>query len=233
MIPICIPTLNRGRDRLANLVETALREDNEMLPTKLVIMDNGKQFPNAINVAECEDNDDTIKQIFDTTDRIITVTTKTNLGVAASWNWFLKNVPMPEGFLIISNDDIIFDKTTLRSFYEEMQKIDTHFVIGCTGEFAIFSISEEVFKATGGFDENFYPAYFEDNDFHYRMRLVGYDFVHAPYITYGHENSSTLAAYTPEQHSAHHLNFRKNRSYYANKWGGLPTKEKYTTPFGR
>jgi GT2 family glycosyltransferase len=232
MLPVCIPTLNRGHDRLQALLETALRDDNEMLPSKIIILDNGNQFPNAMDVSNFEDGDPELIKILSAPEQVVIVTAKLNMGVGGSWNWFLNNVPMKHGAMLICNDDITFHKETLRMFYEEIQKSEANFVLAL-GVWAAFAISEKLHKATGGFDENFYPAYFEDNDYHYRMKLLGYDITEIFDIPCGHENSSTLAAFNEEEKRAHHNNFRKNRSYYNDKWGGLPTYEKYTTPFGK
>lgn len=232
MIPIFIPTLNRGHDRLQALLETALRDTNEMLPSKIIIMDNGNQFPDAIDVSNFEDGDPELIKILSASDKVIVTTARLNMGVAGSWNWALNNIPMPRGAMIISNDDITFHKETLSLLYEEIQKTDNNFVLPL-GVWSIFAISEKLLEEVGFFDENFYPAYFEDNDYHHRLKLKGYDTTEVPEIPCGHENSSTLAAFNEEEKRVHHDNFRKNRSYYADKWGGLPTHEKYTTPFNK
>ncbi len=232
MLPICIPTLNRGHDRLQALLETALRDDNDMQPSKIIIMDNGNQFPNATDISDFEDKDPELLAILSAPEQVILVTAKLNLGVGASWNWFLNNVPMEHGAMVISNDDITFHKETLRMLYEEIQKPEHNFVLPL-GVWAIFAETEKLHKEIGDFDENFYPAYFEDNDFHYRMKLKGYDITRIAEIPCGHQNSSTLEAFNEDQTEIHHLSFKKNRAYYHDKWGGLPTHEMYTTPFNR
>ena len=233
MIPICVPTLNRGHDRLQALLETALRDGNEMMPSRIVVLDNGNQFPDAKDISDFDDGDPELLAILSAPEQVIVVTAKLNMGVAGSWNFFLNNVPMEHGFMLISNDDVTFHKETLRMYYEEMQKPDVDFLLGEQGVWALFGISEKLFKVVGEFDENFYPAYFEDNDFHYRMKLAGYDITKVDSIPVGHQNSSTLAAYSQAQTEQHHQNFRKNRSHFNDKWGGLPTQEKYTTPFNK
>ena len=232
MLPICIPTLNRGHDRLQAFLETALRDGNDMLPSKIVVLDNGKQFPNATDISDFEDGDPELLAILSAPEKVILITANLNMGVGASWNWFLNNVPMEHGAMIICNDDITFQKETLRMFYEEIQKPEADFVIALE-VWAAFAITEKLHKDMNGFDENFYPAYFEDNDYHYRMGLKGYKITHVPEIPMGHENSSTLAAFDKPAILVHHQNFRKNRKYFNDKWGGLPTHEKYLTPFGK
>jgi GT2 family glycosyltransferase len=87
-----------------------------------------------------------------------------------------------------------------------------------------------LFERVGFFDERFYPAYFEDNDFHYRMKLAGATEAIAP-CGYDHVNSATIQKYTPKQKEAHHERFKRLRSYYVKKWGGMPGSEAYTIPF--
>jgi GT2 family glycosyltransferase len=232
MIPICVPTLNRGHDKLQALLETALRDDNTMLPSKIIILDNGDQFPNAIDISDYDDGDPDLIKILSRPEKVVLVTAKMNMGVAASWNWFMNNVPMEHGFMILSNDDIEYEKNTVKAFYEEMQKPNVNMVLSNGATWSAYTLSKKLYEEVGGFDENFYPAYFEDNDFHYRMRLLGYNFILSSNVTYGHETSSTLAAFSKAATEVHHHNFRKNRAYFNDKWGGLPTCEKYTKPFG-
>lgn len=231
MLPICIPTLNRGHDRLQAFLETALRNGNDMLPSKIVVLDNGNQFPNATDISDFEDGDPELVKILAAPEKVILVTAKLNMGVGASWNWFLNNVPMEHGAMLICNDDVTFQKETMRMFSEEILKPEVDFLLALE-VWATFAITEKLHKDLNGFDENFYPAYFEDNDYHYRMGLKGHKITHVPEIPLGHENSSTLAGFNEVETTIHHNNFRKNRKYYNDKWGGLPTHEKYLTPFG-
>jgi GT2 family glycosyltransferase len=81
----------------------------------------------------------------------------------------------------------------------------------------------------GYLDENFFPAYYEDNDHRYRMKLVGIEWEYLP-LKYQHAVSATIkrdsAIYAKNQ-----MTFKENGRYYVEKWGGLPNQEKYTTPF--
>lgn len=81
------------------------------------------------------------------------------------------------------------------------------------------------------FDENFVPAYFEDNDYHRRMILGGHRdrifSVNVPFLHYGsvtvNRDEKTKREWGPK--------FEKCREYYAKKWGGLPGAETFETPF--
>jgi GT2 family glycosyltransferase len=96
-----------------------------------------------------------------------------------------------------------------------------------TQDWCSFLISELAFKQVGRFDENFFPAYFEDNDYEYRLKLeaipVQTDYQLNPYM---YRNNSTS-----EKDPAVKNFIETNKKYYVNKWGGMPKKEIYTKPF--
>lgn len=100
--------------------------------------------------------------------------------------------------------------------------------------FSCFLISPTFFEVVGYFDENFAPAWFEDNDSHRRAILAGV-----------REITTTTA---PSVHiggvSTHMIvdnpGSGVSQTYYIEKWGGLPyshpvaeeLKEQYTMPYG-
>lgn len=81
----------------------------------------------------------------------------------------------------------------------------------------------------GYLDENFFPAYYEDNDHRHRMKLAGLEWEYLP-LKYEHRVSSTLKN-SAENRRRNQETFAENGRYYIEKWGGLPTQEKYETPF--
>src|SRR5262245_38462868 len=155
--------------------------------------------------------------------RVRVLNPSANLGVARSWNLLHKVANrLP---LIISNDDIRFAPDTCAIALATPGP----FVAICA--WACFLQREECWQAVGEYDERFWPAYFEDNDYHYRMRLAGLDYVVPAGGAVGHAGSATLQA-LPEVHRqrvAHH--FELNREYYARKWGGPPGAERFARPF--
>ncbi len=96
-------------------------------------------------------------------------------------------------------------------------------------DFACFMIRPSTFKKIGKFDENFVPAYFEDNDYHYRIKLLGQQAnstLLAPYYHFGSQTQNggegpVVPSYV----------FEKNRDYFNKKWGGNPGQETFKTPF--
>jgi GT2 family glycosyltransferase len=96
------------------------------------------------------------------------------------------------------------------------------------------SFPRKIINDVGHFDETLSPhyAYFEDNDYHYRMKLKGYDIKSVDGCKVMHENSGTMKKYTPIELKWHHQKFREAQFRYVIKWGGMPGEEKYITPFG-
>jgi len=83
----------------------------------------------------------------------------------------------------------------------------------------------------GSFDERLYPAYFEDNDYHYRIRLAGMRAITHPPAMFYHYGSRTQneaggAPLVPGNV------FDENRRRYIQKWGGPPGCEQFRKPFG-
>jgi len=97
-------------------------------------------------------------------------------------------------------------------------------------QFSCFAIDKKTFEKVGPFDEGFYPAYFEDNDYHYRMKQADIRAVCCYGAEYYHFGSRTKALsveftnYIAQRHV-------KNEQYYIEKWGGKPGEEKYIRPF--
>lgn len=86
---------------------------------------------------------------------------------------------------------------------------------------------------SGLFDEGFSPAYFEDNDYHYRLKLYLGD---AAVVT---ANDALFYHYTngTQKHAlpapvVSNRRFEQNRAYYVRKWGGPPGQEWFRSPFG-
>jgi len=155
-----------------------------------------------------------------------------NLGVANGWNHFIKEAAR-DGFdaVVVANDDIILYPGVLDRFVEQMREHDFVCFSG-QNAFSFYGMHTRLFEKVGEFDENFWPAYFEDNDYHYRMKLMGLPTAYVEDPSYFHRVSATLTAFDFQRKMMHHHNFRKNTEYFVKKWGGMPHEETYTIPFG-
>tara|TARA_R100000900_G_scaffold91478_1_gene71236 strand:- start:216 stop:953 length:738 start_codon:yes stop_codon:yes gene_type:complete len=94
-----------------------------------------------------------------------------------------------------------------------------------------FLWTPQLLAKVGYLDENFFPGYFEDNDYRYRIIQSGASVDTIPLQAH-HDRSSTLNSSTEFQ-KKNQYTFQKNYKYYVEKWGGSPTQEKYDRPFGK
>jgi hypothetical protein len=149
---------------------------------------------------------------------------------------FIKN---DDDLIIITNDDNSLDERCVEIFYTYGKKYpDRDFFASKSGGFSCFCFRKRGFSKVGRFDENFYPAYFEDNDYHYRMKLLGVQYMPVDIEVYekgfnGKESNTMFGeTTTDEDKDIIQLGFRLNQKLYVRKWGGLPNgMQKYTKPF--
>ena len=135
-----------------------------------------------------------------------------NLGVAASWNLGIKSFPYDDRWFFASND-VVFQPGALQRLSE------AH-----TGEITlsqyfphwhVFSVGYEAVRRLGLFDEAFFPAYFEDNDFNTRANHHGVPITKLD-IDVLHDNSSTLKS-DPHFIKRNGPTFRSNNKHYEDK----------------
>ena len=154
-----------------------------------------------------------------------------NLGVSASWNFFISQA-MDRGAkaIVIANDDIEHQEGLADLCAALEDHPFAYLDAPQQNAFSCFGMQLSLVRYVGNFDEEFSPAYFEDNDFAYRLRLAGIE-LHAVPGNYFHCGSATLGKFDWTRKQMHHHNFRKNAEYYVRKWGGMPGDEQYTVPF--
>lgn len=217
-INICIPTLNRY-DLLERLIDSLLKSTIQI--TKIFIVDNGtkldldyfnNKYPNLL----------------------IIMNFGYNLGIAASWNWFGKYV---NEYRIVCNDDIVFHPNAVKELIKSSTPDRVPFPTGIPdmNAFSCFLWNDDIIEKVGYFDEQISPnyGYFEDNDYNHRMNLVGITILPVPEATVDHDNSSTIKLYSKREKDEHDIKFRRARRNYLKKWGGLPTREIFKTPYNK
>lgn len=197
-----IPTLNRY-DLLEKCIAACWA--SSVKPERIVIIDNGGGLPPGVDVLK----------------------PARNIGVAASWNIIHRVTQSLD--LIILNDDI----EPGHNMFERMLESPESFVTADESHmFEAFLIRRECWKTVGEFDETFYPAYHEDNDYAMRMRLANVA-IGCPQSDGFVENgpSATKARFTQDQINEFHAQFDAGRKYYVRKWGGAPHVETFSIPF--
>lgn len=227
---IAIPTINRWD----LLQETLKKYETDFPNTFIMVVDNGNQ------VEEIQQKN------------VLLIRNSENFGVSKSWNQMLT-----EAFLanekykgINTSSSIIFFDRDIKDYvwptFENVLVLNDDIYLGKTeeqiinfidnNEFSLatttltwcaFIISKKTFLEVGPFDEAIFPAYFEDNDYAYRLKLAG--ITHSCYEFLNPEtfiNSGSIA-----KDPSLNLNFEKNRKYFISKWGGEPGKETFLQPF--
>jgi len=203
LIPVIgVPTLNRT-DLLLRFIESI---DHEV--QTLLVIDNGGNVPE-----DCPGH---------------IVRLPHNIGVGAAWNLIFKLTPRAP-YWLICNDDIAFNEGELAEVERVMS--DESPKIGMLLGFAAFAINQAALELTGFFDENFHPAYCEDNDMAWRAKQAGVPLVEIEGSPI-HEGSATIRGHDIYM-SQNGRTFSPNLVYYAEKWGGRPGQEIYATPFNK
>lgn len=151
-----------------------------------------------------------------------------NNGCARSWNIGARKVLEQNlDYLIILSSTIEFGPTLHTTFLQQMERHWGENVIECDGlSWKLICIHRRVFETIGLFDENLWPAYFEAEDFSYRMRQVGME-----------GGWPRVWVNAMARSVAGHVDMVDCRAepllkYMAEKWGGPKGQEKFTEPFG-
>jgi GT2 family glycosyltransferase len=98
--------------------------------------------------------------------------------------------------------------------------------------FSAFALDADCWHEIGEMDELFFPAYHEDNDYHYRMKLDALPAIVLPTSMFFHFGSrTTIEGGENGKQVVTNLQFENTRSNYVKKWGGRPGEEKYEHPY--
>lgn len=216
---IGIPTLNRF-----DLLKPALLYYEKDFPnTKIFILDNGKQ--EITSDAEIMRNKN-----------IRVLESEKNRGVAASWNVLCDEIFKSHDFALILNDDDYLgaDEGVVNAIvaFALSEEYKGRFYCPITHgrpDFDSFLISKEIFEKVGRFDEKFYPAYYEDDDYIVRLHHAG---VVIQNVTLLHpilnRNTSSIGSII----GCNQL-VENNRLYFLEKWGSYDPERAYKQPFNK
>ena len=218
-----IPILNRG-DLLERLICSI-----DYPVQKLFIVNNG----NDIGVLQVIHK--IVNGLNENIKEVVVYTPEKNLGVAGSWNTIInENMDCP--YWVISANDMMFSESgsvEKMAFYAEQNHL-TNAMMYVDG-YSCFCMTQLGLKEVGTFDENIFPAYLEDSDHFYRLRLSGaiatgfpdVKFIHGEPPNYGSSTINTNDKYQKANGITHGRNFE----YYFKKWGGRGGEEIFKNPF--
>lgn len=167
-----------------------------------------------------------------------------NRGVSRSWNEGILNA-YAEGadVVIVANDDVLPSAGDLDRVAQKAARCREHYVVSCAGPherlgrflpshgYSFFAINPIALEIIGCFDENFFPAYCEDQDYARRAALAGLSEENCADTSVLHGGSSAIFA-SPQLALQNRITQASNAGYYLRKWGGEAGREQFETPFG-
>lgn len=164
-------------------------------------------------------------------DPMVVDNTQHNRGVAASWNLGIDEVERTGAdWLVIISAAIRFGPPGGYDFLEALDaNPDALAVEAAQGiGWHLVAISRRTIETVGRFDENFWPAYYEDIDYGRRMWLAfnqeQWPRVHVDVSIAGVSHGVDLGGAVIDNELL--------QTYYRRKWGGDKGEETLTAPFG-
>ena len=151
-----------------------------------------------------------------------------NLGVARAWNVGAREVlDSHMEYLVICSASMRYGPVFQTTWRRQLETFWGARVIEADGHsWHAIALHRSVFEAVGLFDELLWPAYFEANDFAYRLRMIGWE------DSFGHVWFNALS-----QGAALHAHLvtcpaDPLLAYMEQKWGGPKGSETWVRPFG-
>ena len=135
-----------------------------------------------------------------------------NLGVAGSWNLGVKCSPFAPWWMVVS-DDVVFAPGALEKFANECSP-DSLTICEEWPHYQFFGLGENVVAEVGLFDENLYPANFEDDDYQRRCETAGIEF-RVVNVSHSHVKQGTVHA--SEWVAQNARTYNANENYFARK----------------
>ncbi|MFL6227743.1 MAG: glycosyltransferase family 2 protein [Pyrinomonadaceae bacterium] len=212
-----VPVLNRG-DLLTRCVESL-----DYPVARIVVINNGDD----------EGVRESLSSLREGRPNLEVVKPAHNLGVAGSWNFFLREYDAP--YHLICGSDIQFAPGDLEKIQRFAESHPEDAIMFGNHGYSIFALRRRGVETVGYFDENFYPAYLEDCDYAYRLKLLGARASNVPGINAVHGEapywgSSTILS-DPTYRERNGVTHGNNFTYYRAKWGGINGEEIYPYPF--
>lgn len=196
-----------------------------------------------IDNASTDGTKEWILSLMETHDNILYWEQEKNQSVAASWNMGIqKTFELGHSAAFVINNDLVFAPDTVDNLIswfgpEEIDDCYEFVTVTSVGnrkdllesaerresvigvpQFIGFLIGPRVIKRVGLFDEGFKRAYFEDNDYHFRMMQEKVLGVAANNAFVAHYGSRTIK----EGGVDHVQDFIENRIRFKQRWGVLP-----------
>lgn len=212
------PVLNRG-DLLLRMLRSIDYPIN-----KIVIINNGNDLGIQAVLEQIEEESEYNLRIHNP---------GYNIGVASSWNWICKKNPAE--YWLLAGNDIQFTPGDLRKIDLFVSTYYDYVMYPANWGHSLFAIRQSCFDGAGYFDQNFFPAYGEDQDHCYRIKLAGLKWTDVPNVHAVHGEPPLWGSSTvwsdPVLNRKCAITQQNNAEYFRRKWGGEPGKEKFIHPY--
>jgi len=204
---IGIPTLNRAD----LLIPSLMKYINDFEGVEIHIIDNGDQD----------------LEKFENYDNIFIHSQQKNIGVAASWNMLCDIIYAKHDWALLLNDDVYLGYGT-DAINEVIDDNKTFGLIQSHLNFSVVLLNKIFFIFVGRFDEDFYPAYYEDSDYLYRMKLLG--LIQGVDTRLNPIDARVSQTYEKCPEFVNDA-MKYSRLKYIEKWGNIPLLETYKIPY--
>ena len=141
------------------------------------------------------------------------------LGANGAWNLIIKTTPFAP-YWVIPNDDSWFEPGALEIIANQVDPQKFNFV-DVNPKWSCVVPGEGAIQKAGLWDEVFHPIYYDDDEYEWRMNMLGVEFNTIPAKVH-HNNSSTLAS---GYQAKNQRPFSRNRSVFKNKVVANNTRE--------
>jgi GT2 family glycosyltransferase len=249
---VLVPCINLWAEYTKFCLDSVFRQSlSENLKVKVLVVDNGSVD---------ETKDELVKLGLKRND-LQYILNNENWGCQKTWNYGIRyGFENNFDYVFVINNDVLLHPKCIDRLVERFERKDPDVVLvsamDIRGEcvvptdifqkddkekekvsesshpnFSAFMVNRRFLEEVGEFDEGFFPAYHEDNDCNYRIKLLGLKSICYPPAIFYHFGSRTQndirypGGFVPGDQ------FLKGRSYYISKWGGLPDQEIFKFPF--
>lgn len=230
---VLIPAHNNA-DLLQACLISVLRQT---IPVRIFAINNGSI-------------DNTAQVLAGLSNEHIVVNAYPQLGVAGAWNYGLEylfghgRVVGAAAKILVINQDVALRPDTYEILNNEPGDFVTAVSVGRADQilsplrnpvggkrphpdFSCFRITNYCYQTVGPFDEGFYPAWFEDNDYHIRLSKAGIEAYCIDLPFYHYAAGTVKRAREMGTSEPYEIAFRANQERFYNKWGVLPGTKEY------
>jgi GT2 family glycosyltransferase len=230
----CIAMVTRNNLHLTKLAVASARAQEHRC--RIMVLDNAST--------------DGTAQWLRTISELVLVADQTQRSLSACWNSLLTAAFLAHDHVLVINNDVELRPDCFHSLLEWSTDYNAPFVTGVSvrsklelrpretprssaphPDFSCFMIRKDCYKKVGPFNEDLFPAWFEDNDYHVRMHRAGIKAVSID-LPFVHHSASTMKTANPTDKSMYQRGYAKNKQWFKDTYGCYPDEsDQYSSLF--